>query len=99
MAVSVKNPTRSSSTLTERSSRPTLVGMKVREAVAHFGSLSKLAKSLGLTRQGVYDWRRQQRVGNALEAEIPWTYACRLEIVTQGALKAGPAPTSPSEKV
>lgn len=32
--------------------------MTIEQAIEHFGSVTKLAEALGVTRQTVYNWRR-----------------------------------------
>lgn len=57
--------------------------MKTADAIEHFGTLQKLADSLGIRRQSVYDWGE----------EVPELRAYQLQVLTDGALRAdGAAP-------
>lgn len=47
---------------------------------AHFGSYSKMAKALGITRQAINDWRVKQ--------SIPSGCAIEIERLTEGEFKA-----------
>lgn len=48
------------------------------EAVQHFGSVIKLGKAIGITPQGIYQWRRG----------MPLKYQLIVQQLTDGALKA-----------
>ena len=67
--------------------------MKTESAVKHFGSKAALADALGIKRSAVSQW------GDT----IPQGRAYQIEVLTGGALKADPAPTSgqrrPSQRV
>lgn len=51
--------------------------MKKEEVIAHFGSISKTARALGITHVSVISWGE----------EIPELRAYQVEVVTKGALK------------
>jgi len=51
--------------------------MTTQEAVDYFGSIRELALALNISTQSVYKWR----------GEVPVTTACRLHVMTSGALK------------
>ena len=52
--------------------------MDKKQAIEHFGSASKLARALGITRGAVTNW------GDTVPPSRQW----ELEVLTQGALKA-----------
>ena len=58
------------------------LGMKTIEAIQHYGSIRKLAKALGITRQAVQCWGEYPPRGSQ----------CELQIITQGVLKADLTP-------
>ena len=64
--------------------------MEKSEAIAHFGSVIKLAQALHMTPQGVYQWRRG----------VPLHHQFVLERLTNGALKAKmPEKVAPAPEV
>ena len=52
--------------------------MRTKQAIKHFGSAAKLARSLGISRQSVHDW------GDV----VPEGRAYQIEVLTEGALRA-----------
>lgn len=67
--------------------------MKKQTAIDHFGGANKLAHALGCKPQAISQWGEN----------VPQGRAYQIEVVTGGALKADPAPTSgqrrPSQRV
>lgn len=54
--------------------------MTPKQAIKHFGTISKLARALGLSNPSIYDWL------NA--GEIPEARQYQIELATCGALRA-----------
>jgi DNA-binding transcriptional regulator YiaG len=52
--------------------------MLTRDAIRHFGSLTKLARALSISRQAVHQWGRN----------VPDSSAFKLQVITHGALIA-----------
>lgn len=52
--------------------------MKKQKAIEHFGSETKIAKALGITKGAVNQWGEY----------IPWGRACEIALLTKGKLKA-----------
>lgn len=52
--------------------------MRTQDAVAHFGSVIKLAEALGIHRSAVYQWQDTVPIGRAYQ----------IEVLTRGALRA-----------
>ena len=65
--------------------------MKIAQAEAHFGNRRKLAEALGITSQAVSQWAKR--------GQIPEGMACKLEVITGGALKVNPADYVPIEEL
>ncbi|WP_368206986.1 Cro/CI family transcriptional regulator [Aeromonas sp. R6-1] len=67
--------------------------MRKHDAITHFGGVTATAKALGISHAAVVKW------GDT----IPQGRAYQIEVLTGGALKADPAPTSgqrrPSQRV
>ena len=53
--------------------------MRYDDIVKHFGGVTQAAKALGMTRQGVYNWRTQP---------IPYPRQLLIQQVSRGRLKA-----------
>lgn len=58
--------------------------MTKQQAIAHYGSISALAKALGTTYEAVRQWG----------AEIPPLRQYQIEVLTEGALKADQKPAA-----
>lgn len=56
--------------------------MNKQDAIQHFGSSTKLAQALGISKQAVSQW----------EDELPIGRQYQIEVVTEGKLKAGEEP-------
>ena len=57
--------------------------MEKAEAIAHFGSVGKLARAIGISSQAVYQWKR-----------VPLKWQIIIQTLTNGALQAEmPQPT------
>ena len=53
--------------------------MKYKDIIRHFGGVSQTARALGMTRQGVYNWRTQP---------IPYPRQLHIQQASRGKLKA-----------
>lgn len=62
--------------------------MKTDDVIAHFGGITPLAKALGVKTQAISQWGEN----------IPKLRAYQIEVLTGGALKADPAPTSGQQR-
>jgi len=54
--------------------------MTVQEAISHYGNITRMADSLGISRQTVYLWKGKKR--------IPFSRQTQIEVETKGKLKA-----------
>ncbi len=67
--------------------------MKTADVITHFGGITPLAKAIGVKTQAISQWGEI----------VPELRAYQIEVLTGGALKADPAPTSgqprPSQRV
>ena len=55
------------------------------EAIAHFGSVRKLADALGIASQAIHQWR-----------DVPALRQLQLELMTKGRIKADPEIKKPN---
>lgn len=62
--------------------------MKTDDVIAHFGGITPLAKALGVKTQAISQWGEN----------IPKLRAYQIEVLTGGALKADPAPTTGQQR-
>lgn len=61
--------------------------MLKKDAINHFRSVAALAAALGISRSAVYQWREV----------VPESSSWKLQALTGGALRAGPAAVSVAE--
>jgi hypothetical protein len=55
--------------------------MLTSEAIAHFGTMAKLARALDTPRSAVWKWHHEKK------GQIPARYAARLHVITGGKLR------------
>jgi hypothetical protein len=63
--------------------------MEKAEAIAHFGSVGKLARAIGISSQAVYQWKK-----------VPLKWQIIIQTLTNGALQAEmpqPTPVVPAD--
>lgn len=54
--------------------------MTLEETISHYGSIKKMADSLGVSRQTIYLWKTK--------GQIPFSRQAQIELQTKGKLKA-----------